>query len=30
MSSSLCQLVDNLKTGGLDKFKYTNQELNDN
>ena len=30
MPWSLCQLVDNLKTGVLDKFKYTNQEFNDN
>jgi len=28
MSSSLSKLVDNLKTGGLEKFEYTNQEFN--
>ena len=27
MSSSLSQLVENLKTGGIEKFKYMNQEF---
>ena len=27
MPSSLSQLINNLNTGGIDKFKYTNQEF---
>ena len=30
MSSSLSQLVDNLKTSGIEKFKYTKQEFEEN
>ena len=30
MSSGLSHLVDNLETGGIKKFKYTNQEFEEN
>ena len=30
MSTGLSQLVDNLGTGGIDKFMYTNQEFRAN